>query len=34
MFESKVFDKITGDLIFILDSDDYLFSKFFKSNNK
>ena len=26
MFESKVFNKINGDLIFILDSDDYLFS--------
>ncbi len=26
MYNSKVFDKVTGDLIFILDSDDYLFS--------
>lgn len=29
MYDSKVFDKITGDLIFILDSDDYLFSNAF-----
>lgn len=26
MYNSKVFDKVTGDLVFILDSDDYLFS--------
>ncbi len=31
MFESKVFDQISGDLVFLLDSDDYLFDNAIKT---